>query len=212
MELLDRLKILRNYLGLNQTDFAESLGLKQGSYSDLERGRNKALSESVMKLIQINYNVNTEWLATGEGSMLLTDGKIVEDDTRDKGVPYWNLPVSAGKSIVDLVGKSIPDGFIKGLPGADMAENILPVIGTSMEPEILNGAIIGVRKMTRFDTLNTERIYMIITRDDRMIKRIEHDYNDDSILWCVSPNYRKFKIYVEDIIEIHRICFIYQPV
>jgi phage repressor protein C with HTH and peptisase S24 domain len=98
------------------------------------------------------------------------------------------------------------------LPGSELTENILPVLGTSMEPEVTNGAIIGVRKMHNWETLNTERIYLIITRDDRMIKRIEHDTEDPSILWCVSPNYPRFKIYKEEIIEIHRVCFVYKAI
>ncbi len=80
-----------------------------------------------------------------------------------------------------------------------------------MEPEISTGALIGVRKINNWETLNTERIYLIITQEDRMIKRIEHDEDDDTILWCVSPNYPRFKIYKADIIEIQRVCFVYNP-
>jgi Predicted transcriptional regulator len=125
------------------------------------------------------------------------------------GSPFWNLPVTAGQSVADLIGGAKPDGYIYGLPGAELAENILPVVGTSMEPEISAGAIIGVRKVENWESLNTERIYLIITRDDRMIKRIEHDVQNGDILWCISPNYPRFKIYVSDIIEIQRVVFAY---
>jgi phage repressor protein C with HTH and peptisase S24 domain len=97
------------------------------------------------------------------------------------------------------------------LPGIDVAENILPVFGMSMEPEISNGAIIGVRKMNNWESLNTERVYMIITHEDRMIKRIEPDSENEEVLWCVSPNYPKFKVFKSDIIEIQRVCFVYNP-
>lgn len=143
----------------------------------------------------------------------VTISELVGDENIMNGpeIPYWNLPVSAGRSLVDIIGAAKPDGYINGLPGSDIAENILPVTGTSMEPEINPGAIIGVRKMNNWDTLNTERIYLIITTDDRMIKRIEHDAEIDNILWCVSPNYPRFKIYKSDIIEIQRVCFVYNP-
>jgi len=88
-------------------------------------------------------------------------------------------------------------------------EKVLLIIDSSMAPEVPTGSLVGVKKMHNWETLNTERIYLIITRDDRMIKRIEHDIGDPSILWCVSPNYPRFKIYKEEIIEIHRVCFVY---
>jgi hypothetical protein len=33
-------------------------------------------------------------------------------------------------------------------------------------------------------------------------KHIEMDDENSDILWAISPNYKKFKIYVEDIIKI----------
>lgn len=126
-------------------------------------------------------DISAEWLMTGEGEMLISDNPadVCNDSNCNyhtlKSIPYWDLPVSAGQSIDDIIGQKVPDGFIKGLPGAEMAEHILPVIGVSMVPEINPGAIIGVRKINNWETLNTERIYLIITQDDRMIKRIEHD-------------------------------------
>lgn len=135
--------------------------------------------------------------------------KFLESQPDLKWVPFWDLEVSAGHSLKDVIGKNSPDGYISGLPGAEYAENILPVSGTSMEPEIASGAIIGVKKMNNWETLNTERIYLIITKEDRMIKRIEHDSVNSEILWCISPNYPKFKILKEDVIEIHRVCFVY---
>jgi hypothetical protein len=136
-------------------------------------------------------------------------GNLLESQPDLKWIPYWDLEVSAGHSLKDVIGKNSPDGYISGLPGSEYAENILPVSGTSMEPEITSGALIGVKRMNNWETLNTERVYLIITKEDRMIKRIEHDNENSGILWCLSPNYPKFKIYKEDVIEIHRICFVY---
>lgn len=71
MDIGIRLKEWREYKRLSQSDFAESIGLKQGSYSDIERGRIKGLSSSTIKLITIAYDdLNISWLLTGEGQML----------------------------------------------------------------------------------------------------------------------------------------------
>jgi transcriptional regulator with XRE-family HTH domain len=213
-----------NYIGLNighlvqkqnmsKDAFGQLFGLNRGAIGSYIKDDVVPKIEILQKIsakfnISIDDLVNTDISIAGDDPKSFFHGNLKE---KDFGVPYWNLPVSAGKSIVELVGKAIPDGYIMGLPGAEMAENILPVMGTSMEPEIYNGALIGVRKMNRWDMLNTERIYLIITRDDRVIKRIEYDPDDNSILYCVSTNYPRFKIFVNEIIEIHWICFVYNP-
>lgn len=190
------LKLFRKINNLSQEDAAEYFGCKQPFISQIERGE-RTVPDSYISKIRTDrlYDLIPE----ENNSVLIPDNSV----------PYWNLPVSAGKSVVDIIGQTSPDGYVTGLPGTDLAENILPVTGTSMEPEVPEGALIGVRKMDKWETLNTGRIYLIITHDDRMIKRIEHDAENEAILWCTSPNYPKFKIYKSDIIEIQRVCFVY---
>lgn len=192
--------------------FYKKTGLSNGF---LDKNRN--IGSDKCEIISEQYpDLNLSWLITGKGEMLLSEEKkSINELTREEeslgAVPFWNLQVSAGHSVTDIIGQSKPDGYIKGLPGADIAENILPVSGASMEPEVSNGAIIGVRHINNWESLNTERIYLIITKDDRMIKRIEYDNENEDILWCVSPNYPKFKIFKADIVEIQRVCFVYNP-
>jgi len=205
------LNSLKEYLNIKTNkEFAEFLGIKPTALSMWYK-RNTYDIELIFKKCE---GLNAHWLLTGEGNMF-TKNTEIENHINKKpvvgGVPYWNLYVSAGHSVAEIVGKNKPDGYIKGLPGADIAENILPVAGASMEPEISSSAIVGVRRINNWVSLNTERIYLIITTEDRMIKRIEHDPENENILWCVSPNYPRFKIYKDDIIEIQRVCFVYNP-
>jgi transcriptional regulator with XRE-family HTH domain len=66
----ERFKAVRDELGLNQTEYGSKLGLKQGSVGDIERGKSGiGVSESVQKLLEIEYNVNLKWLETGVGNM-----------------------------------------------------------------------------------------------------------------------------------------------
>ena len=199
-----KLKDLRNEKGTTLDQLAASSGVSKRMISAYEAGEND-ITLSKLQNIANALGVSVSQLI-GETAIIELNESI---PIYGKEVPFWNLPVSAGRRIKDIIGASKPDGFISGLPGVDIAENILPVTGTSMEPEISPGAIIGVRLMNNYDTLNTERIYLIITSDDRMIKRIEHDSENEDILWCVSPNYPRFKIYKSDIIEIQRVCFVY---
>ena len=66
----ERIIEIRKALNLSQTEFAENIGLKQGSLSDLETGRAKIV-DRIIFLICSKYNVNEMWLRTGEGKMFL---------------------------------------------------------------------------------------------------------------------------------------------
>ena len=48
---------------------------------------------------------------------------------------------------------------------------------------------------------------MIITVSDRMIKHLSQDEENDEIIWGISPNYPRVKIYKSEIKAIFRITF-----
>ncbi len=214
MTTVERIKQLADYESIKITTLEREIGASKGVLSRAINNNTDIQSKWVSKIVENYPHFNPAWILTGKGDMIVEEKSltIIQEDEIPKGaVPFWNLPVSAGHSVKDIIGSTKPSGYIKDLPGIEIAEHILPVTGMSMEPEISNGAIIGVRRIDNWDTLNTERIYLIITSDDRMVKRIEPDMENEDILWCISPNYHRFKIYKSDIIEIQRVCFVYNP-
>ncbi|MDR2619292.1 MAG: helix-turn-helix domain-containing protein [Treponema sp.] len=64
----ERLKLIRKKLGLNQTEFARLIGLKQTALSMIEVGTTP-LTDKNVKLICATFNVNEEWFRTGAGEM-----------------------------------------------------------------------------------------------------------------------------------------------
>lgn len=72
MEMSKRLLLARKKLGESQADFAKGIGMKQGSYSDFERGRRDNFSESTLMLLEINFGISREWLLNGVGEMFLS--------------------------------------------------------------------------------------------------------------------------------------------
>lgn len=66
----ERLKKLRKALNLTQQKFGERLGIKRNTVAQYELGRNLPI-EPVVNLICLEFNVNEEWLRTGEGDMFL---------------------------------------------------------------------------------------------------------------------------------------------
>lgn len=64
----ERIRLLRKELGLNQSDFGNKIGVKQGTVSCYESGARTPL-DAVVSSICREFDVNEEWLRTGEGEM-----------------------------------------------------------------------------------------------------------------------------------------------
>lgn len=125
-----------------------------------------------------------------------------------KQVPFYNLPVSAGPLGVlnmDYIKTHTPDGYSE-LPLFDGCETILPVIGLSMDPIVRPGDYIGIKRVNTpngdLSFVVTGQVYLIITREDRMIKYIE-DCEDENYIVAKSHNHKPFKILKQDILEVH---------
>ncbi len=65
------LKIVREKLGLSQAVVAQKIGIQQAQYSTYERGDRKPSAEIFYKLVK-TFNINVNYLLTGEGSMFIT--------------------------------------------------------------------------------------------------------------------------------------------
>lgn len=59
--LSDKLKKLRENMGLDQKDVAEKLNIQQGSYSNYERGKRTPDIETLKKIADF-YNVSADFL------------------------------------------------------------------------------------------------------------------------------------------------------
>ena len=214
---------LKAYLNIKtDTKFADFLGVKQNTISSWKKRNTLDYELIISKCDTINAN----WLFTGEGSMFKPFYQHVESNANTVNenssgysgvllpigsVPFFNLPISVGHFIFDENETIHPNGYMNSIPGTENTDAFLPVVGFSMLPEILEGVLIGVRKIKNWNALNTQYKYLIITNEYRMIKYIEHDEEDSSILWCVSPNFKRFKVYKDDIVDIQCITFVLNP-
>lgn len=64
----ERLKKLRKTLDLTQQEFADKLGIKRNTVAQYEIGRNEPIDAVILSICR-EFNVNEEWLRTGEGEM-----------------------------------------------------------------------------------------------------------------------------------------------
>lgn len=69
--LNENLKECRNKLGLSQLAMAQKIGVAQVQYGTYERGTRKPSADILEKLVK-QFNININYLLTGEGSMFIT--------------------------------------------------------------------------------------------------------------------------------------------
>ena len=97
----NRIKEIRKKEKLSQQKFADKLGIARGNIAAYEVGKN-APSDAVISLICTKFNINKEWLLTGNGEMYQyanTDDYseistlIGEKDPRARQaiIEYWKL-------------------------------------------------------------------------------------------------------------------------
>ena len=73
MTINERICHLRkDILKLNQTDFAETIGMKQRGVSGMEQN-NATVTDKTIKTICLVYNINEDWLRDGKDPMYITE-------------------------------------------------------------------------------------------------------------------------------------------
>src|SRR3546814_14878801 len=81
------------------TTVFRAIGRKQGSVSDIERGRNSI--DGIVQLLKLTFRVNPDWLREGQGKMFLPSG--YETGPKKPGVPYYETGVTdTGKNFPQL--------------------------------------------------------------------------------------------------------------
>lgn len=74
----ERIREVRNTLGLTLEKFGDRLGVTKVAISNIEKG-NRNLTEQMTKAICREFNVDYMWLTTGEGEMFIdTDDDFIE--------------------------------------------------------------------------------------------------------------------------------------
>ena len=96
----------------------------------------------------MKFNVNINWLETGEGEPFLKKGPVISETK--EGVPYFN--VSLADEDLSILEESQAEYFVNYKPFNDCTA-YLPVYGDSMYPKYASGEIIAVREITNFDVL-----------------------------------------------------------
>ena len=113
----ERIKKLRETLGLTLESFGEKVGVTRGAISNLEKG-NRNLTEQMTKAICREFGVDYIWLTTGEGEMfpdadielMAAIDRIMADET-DIRRNFFKFLSSLSKEEVETMYKIMQDAF-----------------------------------------------------------------------------------------------------
>jgi transcriptional regulator with XRE-family HTH domain len=220
-----KLKQFRQQLNLSQEQFAAQLGIKQGSYSDIERGKVQVSNHIMQKLVK-QFNLNPSWYYSDEGEMFRT--KPVSDHVWAKknqwGVVENSMAVSFLSDekrlrAVPLIQQKAFASFIEGFADEEFISqqpviylpNLPPgeltafeIAGDSMEPNLLEGDILLTSRVISFSELRENRVYVFAGNNGLFVKRLFLSKNENSDipqlhLHSDNPEHRPFVLSVEQV-------------
>ena len=184
-----RLKQLRQNLGLTQKDFAEKLGFKWYKVKDMETGKQKITYETA-KLIEKNFSINPDWLLTGEGEMYKTNERLqkarellnnIENNHKTDvvNVPFYeDIYASAGagaynEELTPTQKLTFSENFLRNMLNIiDFAGlHIITAVGDSMQPTIFDGDKLFVLPL-KDHNINDGGVYVISTPFGVLVKRV----------------------------------------
>lgn len=119
MSIHTRIKKIRIESGLNQEDFAASIGLKRGNYAQIELGKQLPTIETVSRIVRI-YNKTYEWVLEGKENASTPHNKRPEDHINTPEKDNFVSPTH-GKTVSPTVSPTreieLLEGQIKALKG-----------------------------------------------------------------------------------------------
>jgi phage repressor protein C with HTH and peptisase S24 domain len=199
--------IIAHYGDGKPSQFAKSLGVAPSTISSW-------LSRDTFDyelLFAKCENINSAWLLTGEGDMLLSSPGDNQGSTKDE--PRTNLPTTC---LTQAGIPLIPVDAVAGFNGIDSptiqihdcqrylvpefqqlnAEFMIRVSGSSMYPKYSSGDILACRKLTSYHFIQWGKIYVIDSEQGAMVKRLFPCDEDTDYVICKSdnPNYPPFEL------------------
>ena len=195
----DRVVAVLKHIGMNVNRASKMLGIPQRTLNrQVNEGGNISM-DLVYAILNNVPEISPAWLIAGEGPML-----VGEEAPSIDTVPFYeDLPLSAGNRDAFNPAQEKPSAFFS-IPTCQ-ADFYFPVSGSSMEPEFNDGDVVGVKRVDRSEGIVHGAVYMIVTNENRMIKRCYHDNNDTNLIWCVSPNYPSFPINKNDVCALFKV-------
>ncbi|MDD3294981.1 MAG: XRE family transcriptional regulator [Geobacteraceae bacterium] len=187
IEIARRIKEVRLSRGLTQQAFASKLGIVQGFLSDVERGK-KYPSDTLLIALCHLYEINEEWLLTGNGEV---SRKVILQEEIDR--------IVASRTVLL---KRVPPEFPEGITDEDIYDRIvLPGVpegcfallfyGDFMSPTIHDGDLVIFKACEEF--VNGDIVLLNNLWGETILRRYR-TRGSEVMLSPDNPLYRPFRM------------------
>ena len=184
--------LLRDDKVSDKRDFAAKLGISASMVTEISKGRSSVGTSAIQNIV-LQFNINANWLLTGEGEMLQGEnGRKVETahqvpEGSDEGIPLLPISAMAGafSGEVTVMEYECERYVIPAFKGADF---MIRVTGDSMFPTYRSGDLVACQRVPLEDLFfQWNKVYVLDTVQGPLIKRIKRGTDPDHIL-IVSDN------------------------
>jgi transcriptional regulator len=177
----------------------------------------------IAKILSIYPELNAEWLLTGNGKMLKSEGApekkikfvegrkvvpevVVVDDADNDRIPLVPIKAQAGY----LTGYDDPV-FLETLPTYSVPDlnngifRMFEVDGLSMMPTLQDGSYVVGQFVENWEWLSNDRVCVVVTDEEGIVvKRVSNRIRKNNTIVCRSDNraYPNLTINIENIKEI----------
>lgn len=195
MGIKERFDAFIKYKSLSRRKFQDAIGVSNSYIQNISKG----VSHEVLNRISIQFpELDTNWLLTGVGEMLQSEERsektISVNQTaistkQRKGALIYDIDATCGLSGRDI---EFTDEKVIGsidAPEINPDSKIIFATGDSMLPLIASGDRVVIRKIESWDYFNYGQVYLIITNEYRLIKRVRrHPKDADNLILLRSEN------------------------
>lgn len=175
-----RLKVFMDYTGLNNSQFADKLGVPRPSFSQIITGRNKKVSDIILAQIHKAFpELNIMWLMFGEGEMLASCSNVAKETKIKEQTNTPALPSGYDLAWAEFGEKENngqnPD-FVEGYTSANENGREIGAISSNSGLKMADIAQLSAEISSKIN----EEIKSNLEKKTRRVVRITVFYDDNS--------------------------------
>lgn len=171
--------------------------ITESKLTHIRSGRNEPSKEIILALLNKFPDINSSWLLTGEGNMLvgndsMTSNEIATTETNiiesKINVPYYDVDFAGGWDSEEISLNQKPAFYITS-PDFSKAQFACNLVGNSISNRIPSGAVIGLREIFDWQTyFPTNELYGVLTNNDlRTVKIVKRSKKEGFLLLVPDP-------------------------
>lgn len=180
--VLKRLKEFIDANNLSIAAFEKSIGMSNASFGKSLKNNGAIGSDKLENILNVYPDINPDWLLTGRGSMLKSEGKSPMGEqeavlpAKKNLIPFYD-DVSTIGGLNDRVANTDPNSPSEWIDAGDWFPEATAAIrhyGDSMV-EYSSGSILALRRVNDQRLIMNGRNYVIETSEYRVTKQLQDD-------------------------------------